>query len=911
MALGWGVCLFPCLLALISLISGCASLKVPAIDPTGSQIFLPNQKTEVLHHKKHKLFGKLHHKQKSAPPTGPYQPIPFSTAPLPAGPTPVPAGTTPVFPQSSGPAFQHPVEPPPCDSDCGSGKKLFHQAGFHKQKHLIPKPTGHKSAGQKGELLMTPSKIIAPVGSEVVVLAGICGSDGYFVKNQPLEWMLSNDSVGQIVEVGGMQHSTFNKIVPPTAGKKSGQYAHGRTGLKNIVLTRGTPTPVDDIELKEGQTYISVMSASPGTSYITGYAPQAEGWDRRIASTIIHWVDGIWSIPAPGRATAGTVYPLTTVVNRTADAGGIEGWIVRYSIVGGAPAEFAPAGSQTAETQTNRDGQGTVQIRQQAGQLNPGTTQVRVDVVRPGMFGQPELIVESGITTVTWSSPALTIRAIGPRAAGVDEPFNYRVEVSNPGDLVARGVVVKTKNLDESVEFISSNPKPTEFGRQLEWNLGDIPPGSPPLVIDAQFKSKKRGNVGMCFEVVSDADRLRTEACTETEIRLPCIGLSVDGPTFARVGESVSYRLNVLNQCDEPLEDLRVTIRTDAGLLNPGYSNPVSFQLDRLQTGENRFLPLTLMAQSVGSPCFDIEIVARNGHTAVARRCINIGEPALEQARDQLQIELRGGAPMVVGGNSLVTAVVTNRGNTPFDSVLLTNRMSPSIVAVDLTAGLPFSWAKDDLQGNDQLFVNLGRLEPQQSKEVMLRYEGLNVDAEAVSELTASTPLGATATDRIRLRVEPARPGDTPGGPIRIPGDPGGAVGQGELTVQLQANSETIQLRNSLNPVSTVPSQAEIQILISNRSNSILRDVEVLLLTPPEIEFIGFDPGQSNLVIDGRNEASTQFRVSRIRELRPGETVRLGAIVQGARPGTTSFGVRADSLDAPTAGNTVSLVVIP
>jgi len=117
------------------------------------------------------------------------------------------------------------------------------------------------------------------------------------------------DSVGQIIEVGGMHHKAFNKVVGPNARKFDGQYAWGRTGLKPIVLTRGTPTPVDDIQLLKGQTFLSLSSESPGTTYLTGVAPNAEGWDRRRSSTRIHWVDGNWAIPTPISATAGTVSP--------------------------------------------------------------------------------------------------------------------------------------------------------------------------------------------------------------------------------------------------------------------------------------------------------------------------------------------------------------------------------------------------------------------------------------------------------------------------------------------------------------------------------------------------------------------------------------------------------------------------
>ena len=73
---------------------------------------------------------------------------------------------------------------------------------------------------------MTPARIVAPVGAEVVVLAGICGNDGYYAMNQPLEWILSNDSVGQFIEVGGITtRPRLNNLIGPKAKKFDGQYA--------------------------------------------------------------------------------------------------------------------------------------------------------------------------------------------------------------------------------------------------------------------------------------------------------------------------------------------------------------------------------------------------------------------------------------------------------------------------------------------------------------------------------------------------------------------------------------------------------------------------------------------------------------------------------------------------------------
>ncbi|HMP78082.1 MAG TPA: hypothetical protein PKD54_01395 [Pirellulaceae bacterium] len=460
-------------------------IRLPAIDPSGERIFLPPPNYTT-------IMSPFSQHGSSASPGGPLRRLHQHSHQPPVTP-----------------AFQQPAAVPHCTdpncSQCRSG------AGH-------ARPHSHPARGKSGEIILTPARIIAPVGSEVVVLAGICGDDGYFMINQPLEWMVSNDSVGQIIEVGGMEHPNFNRAVPPSSKKFDGQYAWGRTGLKEKLLTRGTPTPADDIHVLKGQTYLTLSSESAGTTYLTCVAPQCSAWDKRRAATIIHWVDGIWSIPLPVIASNGSTQTLTTVVTRVADGSGIAGWKVRYSIIGGAPAEFVPTGSQTAEVVTNTEGQALIQVRQQSGQALPGSTQIRIDVVRPSMLGESELVVESGCTSITWSAPALTIRAIGPKHADLNQPYSYRLEITNPGDQVAREVVVRSQDIGGDVQFISSNPKPVEFGNRLEWHLGDIPPGSAPRAIEIALKSDKRGMRRVCFEVASAADRLTTTACSETEI---------------------------------------------------------------------------------------------------------------------------------------------------------------------------------------------------------------------------------------------------------------------------------------------------------------------------------------------------------------------------------------------------------
>lgn len=922
-----------------------AQIRLPAIDPSGNRIFLPNSSTTLLTPNSAAQNTLTNPLRQGAVGSGVF-PQGFGNLFQRGGAVPRPSTQLNPFrnvstPQNigrAGPAFTQPRRHPACGgSGCLEDQKP-------PKKHYVPNLDERKTAGQQGEILMSPNRIIAPVGSEVVVITGICGGDGYLATNQPLEWMLSNNSVGQLIEVGGMHHSTFNQLVSPEAKKFDGQYAWGRTGLKRIVLTRGTPTPCDDIELAKGQTFVSVSSASPGTTYVTGVAPKVEGWDRRRATTVIQWVDALWATPTPSQATAGTVYPLTTVVNRSTDGSGVSGWKIKYTIVGGAPAEFAPAGSNTALATTDEQGRGIAQIRQPAGQFEPGVTQVRVDIVRPGFGNEPELVVESGLTTVTWSAPALTIRAVGPKAADQDQPFNYRVAVTNPGDQVARGVVVRTKDLDDSLEYISSTPKPVEFGRQLEWQLGDIAPGSPPQIIDVQLKSNRRGNAGLCFEVASDSDRLRTEACSQTEISAPCLGLMIDGPSAARVGDDVVYKFIVENQCDEPIEDIELQVGYDPGLFADGRTNPVVTRIKELNFGQRREVSLAFNVQQPGTQCIKLNVTTSGGEAFEAGKCLD----ASNATQPDALLSLEGLSPITVGETTQVNARIANTGNTRIDSVVLTNKFSDSLEAVRATDEFQFTRISD----TEYAFA-IGSIEPGEEKLLEVEYLGLRPDGNATSEFAMTSTSNINATRSFDVRIDPSsnsngagpnfadpdvgpiRPGTvgpgtsprvTPNGDPQFDLDDGrgvdadnplrdpnaivqpdrGVVGiprddsllaSDVLDVQVKTVTSAIRSRNSNEQL---PEDGIIEFSVTNRGSRELQDVAVSFLVPPGLQFKDYQSLDNNLVIENSNGNVYDFGLRR--SMRPGDTLSFAIRVngtQGGRPvvevGAAARGLEGDS----------------
>ncbi len=416
---------------LTALNSGCSRLRLPAIDPTGSHLFAPLPTTTTLALPGHNgqacgCFGclsgktcvkipKLHGILKKDKLHGLMDkpkwrfPTPVFTEPATPPPCPTPPAST-----SAGAGNEPCVPSAPCNGSCANGPPavLFgNEINPGKKTKLPPQ-------GKRGCILLTPQKIVAPVGGEVVLLSGICGTDGYLQMNEKLEWMLAPDSVGTFLQVGdddpGLIHRLAGSKVRPE--KKDPSYAIGITSTKQMLITRGNNDASDDVKLEKGQTWLSISSPSEGTSHVTVLAPESECWDQRKATATIYWVDARWQFPAPQIVPKDTIVDLTTRVTRSEGSLPARGWKVRYEISQPELATFEGTnGASVVEANVDDSGNATVRVIPRPG--TSGTTAVNIQVIRPGgdRDNIPTITLGNGQTFVTWSSPQLAIRAVRRR----------------------------------------------------------------------------------------------------------------------------------------------------------------------------------------------------------------------------------------------------------------------------------------------------------------------------------------------------------------------------------------------------------------------------------------------------------------------------------------------------------------
>jgi len=477
------------------------------------------------------------------------------------------------------------------------------------------------------EVILTPRAIAAPVGSEVVLLAGVRGPDNYLRTNERVQWAISAGSVGQFVEIDKGTYwdllvgdFTWPRIVSPTS-------AVGTTSRQHVRLTRGTPTPADDVLVASGQTWITVTSPMEGSTYVTAYAREVYGWDRHKQSAVIHWIDAEWRFPPPAIVAPGGRQLLTTAVTRRSDGSPAIGWRVRYTICGGPAAGFVPAGAQTAEVETNASGQASVEIVQR--QPAAGTNRVDIQVVRPAQAGAPAgtlAVLGSGSTMVTWSTPGippitpsasgvwpttpsargigptvpfaatvppvvspgvpgarpgLEIKIAGPERATVGDKVQFNITLINRGQTTATGLSI-TDTFDPGL-VNELAPGRNTIVRPLPYDLAP----NEALELRVDFVVSKAGR--LCHNVdVTGAGGLRamSQSCVtaaEAGAKVPSgpfgpaappqpgatgrltVKMSADAAT-ATVGQRVSLYIDVTNEGLQPLTGVKVAATLDPAL---------------------------------------------------------------------------------------------------------------------------------------------------------------------------------------------------------------------------------------------------------------------------------------------------------------------------------------------------------
>ena len=339
-------------IAILLALSGCADFRVPRLDPSGDHLF---------------IFD-------SPPPSAAY---------CPPGTLPAPAAAAPVVAPAPPPAVA--VRP------------------------AVSRPPVISPYSDVG-LTLSPFRVVEPVGSQVVMLAGVRGGDNYLRTNRRLEWWLMPGSVGQFTAVNAKNFSDYlvgdftqPRVISATSAVGTTTRVEHQVGAAN-----------NRVNVARGQGWVTLSSLAEGVSHVTVVAPDVVLPAERTKSADVYWIDAQFGLPTPLIIPAGGKEALSTTVWRQSNHSPRAGWIVRYEVCGGPRAVFGPTGTPSIEVATNDTGQATAEIFER--DPSPGTSQVRLQVFRPADSCGERLMVREGRVLVTWTAPSLGIRQLGPPA---------------------------------------------------------------------------------------------------------------------------------------------------------------------------------------------------------------------------------------------------------------------------------------------------------------------------------------------------------------------------------------------------------------------------------------------------------------------------------------------------------------
>lgn len=530
---------------------------------------------------------------------------------------------------------------PPSNIDPSGQRILVPQTGEPAGPYVeVPARIG---PGDCSEFSLTPIETAASVGTEVILVAGVRGQDQYMVTNKRVEWTLAETGVGYFVDFNraGIMDYLVGDFTRPR--KVTDRFVITSTTRNYLRLTRGTVTPTDDVLIRPGQAWVSVTSAVEGTSLINVYVPCVYGWDRRIQTATIHWVDAQWILPAPAIVPAGSRHKLVTTVTRQRDGSPCSGWKVRYEILDGAAAAFSADNSGTAEVAVDSAGQAAAEIYQI--QPSTGVTRIAVQIVRPGdapgASGR-QLTVGSGTAIVTWSGAQLNVRVSGPSTAAPGAQ-SFRIEANNSGSLPADAVSVNV-TLPAGVTYRSGNPAPSVSGNTVSWQVGRLNSGET-RYFDLGVDIAAAGSYSICA-AAQGSGGVTARHCAAVTVGAPQVTIQIRGPDQAVVGQDVNFIIDITNRGQAAVSGLLVRDTFDVGLQHSVSQGAVERDFPgAILPGETKSIGVTFRVVQPGRWCHTVQITGPGGIAASQQACL--------QATAAGTATTPGGGATAPGGNSL------------------------------------------------------------------------------------------------------------------------------------------------------------------------------------------------------------------------------------------------------------------
>jgi uncharacterized repeat protein (TIGR01451 family) len=340
---------------------------------------------------------------------------------------------------------------------------------------------------------------------------------------------------------------------------------------------------------------------------------------------------------------------------------------------------------------------------------------------------------------------SLSVEVQGPARVAAGDPVPFEILVHNNGSMILTAVRLE-QQLPAGAILRSAEPMPQPQGDLLVWNLGylegngqrrlrvEIQPGkSGELTINptAAFTALAGLRTQVAQMPVAPAPIPRMPVAAPPEIQtvaavMPqptpsALVVTQVSPDTVQRGSTVAMQIQIANRGSSPLTNVIVR-----DLLPPGLEHPqgsaIEAPLGALAPGEEKSLPLEVVASQAGPLVNDVLVIADGGVQAQSRRTIQVNEAALG-----IKIEVPN--PIALGRDTDVRLELSNPSPKPLANVRFLQMVPDGFDVVSISGGGTFdalthsiSWSVGTLPAGQRLEFAL-RLRPKLAGDWRLHAE--------------------------------------------------------------------------------------------------------------------------------------------------------------------------------------------
>lgn len=611
------------------------------------------------------------------------------------------------------------------------------------------------------------------IKNQDVLIVRVLDANGNPVSDALVEWILNTwpDGVGDIIETDDPGH----KDVPAAPQiKVNNKFAKTFTNSADSVppQLRGMGKDGKDIEIRKGETWITITSTREGDTDVTAFAPAIprDGDDPHKIFGVKHWLDLDWTFPndQPDYDWENSInyceggvneYTFVTTLRKVSNPNAsVPGVVVRYSILPGGPdAIWKDDGSVTiisekvAEATSDEIGEAKAAIELRT--LERGENRILVEILpvalkRHGDIHEPDPDKVAGEcnfrgeATKKWTGPELRIIKEGAASICLLTDESYTIKVENVGDGTATDITVTDTFITDCLQFVSADNGGTPGNGVITWNIGDLEAGKSKTV-GVTLQGINTGSCENTVEAVSVECVPAGPFVLPITIGRPELSITKTGPPIVGLLDEVIYEITVKNTSDCKATDVTITDKintsafefvaaSDGGTYTGGvvtWENIVD-----LEPGESKTVDVTLRAIKDSPPIWINTATVQCGEWESLRLPPATFEFETEVVAPKLQVAceftseaIKMGLPAKPGEKVTKLITITNVSDV---AASLNNRDIPEARGIAVTDTYPidllefFSASDGGVGGGGQvIWDNLGMLGSKESKTITVEFQ--------------------------------------------------------------------------------------------------------------------------------------------------------------------------------------------